>query len=92
MDFCCRKVDPQTGQAQVYYTRNGAFTLNSNGELVTLEGFRVLGQNGRIVLQNQGQIRIDEQGNIYQDGRFVDRLRLVDFQDKTLCVKSAIIF
>ncbi|WAM31885.1 flagellar basal-body rod protein FlgF [Caldicellulosiruptor naganoensis] len=85
--FAVEKVDPQTGQVQVYYTRNGAFTLNSNGELVTLEGFRVLGQNGRIVLQNQGKIRIDEQGNIYQDGRFVDRLRLVDFQDKTLLRK-----
>ncbi|WAM34081.1 flagellar hook-basal body protein [Caldicellulosiruptor morganii] len=85
--FTVEKVDSLTGQAQVYYTRNGAFTVNSNRELVTLDGFRVLGENGPVVLQSQGQIRIDEQGNVYQEGRLVDRLRLVDFQDKSLLRK-----
>lgn len=75
------------GAQQIFYTRNGAFTLNSRGELVTLNGFYVLGQNGRIVLQNGGQVRIDEQGNVYQNGRIVDRLRVVDFQDKSLLRK-----
>ncbi|BCS80226.1 flagellar hook-basal body protein [Anaerocellum diazotrophicum] len=75
------------GTQQILYTRNGAFTLNSRGELVTLDGFYVLGQNGRIVLQSGGQVRIDEQGNVYQNGRLVDRLRVVDFQDKQLLRK-----
>lgn len=85
--FFAVEVAANQGGQQVFYTRNGAFTLNSRGELVTPDGFYVLGQNGRIVFQNHGQIRIDEQGNIYQDGRFVDRLRLVDFQDKSLLRK-----
>lgn len=85
--FFAIEVPGSQGAQQILYTRNGAFTLNSRGELVTLDGFYVLGQNGRIVLQNGGQVRIDEQGNIYQDGRFVDRLRIVDFQDKQLLRK-----
>jgi len=85
--FTIEGVNPKTGQAQVYYTRNGAFTLNSNGELTTLEGYRVLGQNGRIVLAGQGDIRIDNQGNVYQNGNLIDRLLLRDFQDKSLIRK-----
>ncbi|ADQ45125.1 fagellar hook-basal body protein [Caldicellulosiruptor kronotskyensis 2002] len=85
--FFTIEVPENQGAQQIFYTRNGAFTLNSRGELVTLNGFYVLGQNGRIVLQNGGQVRIDEQGNVYQNGRIVDRLRVVDFQDKSLLRK-----
>ncbi len=41
------EVPGSQGAQQIIYTRNGAFTLNSRGELVTLDGFYVLGQNGR---------------------------------------------
>lgn len=77
------------GQAaqQVFYTRAGVFTLNSQGELMTEDGFYVLGQNGRIVLGVGAKVKIDEQGNVFQDGRLVDRLRVVDFQDKSLLRK-----
>jgi flagellar basal-body rod protein FlgF len=50
------------------YTRNGKWDLDSNGHLVTSEGYRVLGANGQPI-QLDGSIRkedlqIDQAGNI----------------------------
>ncbi len=63
------------------YTRDGSFTVNSNNELMTKEGNYVLGENGRIVIPN-GNITISENGNIYSNGEFVDKLKIVDFENK----------
>jgi flagellar basal-body rod protein FlgG len=62
------------------YTRNGAFTRNGEGELVTSEGFRVLGQNGPIVLPEQG-VTITEQGEIYAGQENLDSLQITDFEE-----------
>jgi len=45
------------------YTRNGAFTLNKDGILVTHNGLPVLGQNGIIKLQ-KNNFTINERGEI----------------------------
>ncbi|WP_317366670.1 flagellar basal-body rod protein FlgF [uncultured Tyzzerella sp.] len=63
------------------YTRDGSFTVNSNNELMTKEGNYVLGENGRIVIPN-GKITISENGNIYSNNEFVDKLKIVDFENK----------
>lgn len=63
------------------YTRDGSFTINSNRELMTKEGNYVLGENGRIVIPDS-QVTISENGYIYSNGEFVDRLKLVDFENK----------
>ncbi|HEX2215511.1 MAG TPA: flagellar basal-body rod protein FlgF [Xanthobacteraceae bacterium] len=62
------------------FTRNGALQVNAAGELVTAEGFRVLGDGGPIVLQPQDRnINIARDGSIAagEDGR--GKLRLVEF-------------
>jgi flagellar basal-body rod protein FlgF len=47
------------------YTRNGAFQVNANGELVTSEGDRVLGDGGPIVFQSSDRnIAISSDGTI----------------------------
>src|SRR5262249_41953378 len=47
------------------YTRNGALQINSRGELVTSEGYRVAGDNGPIVFQpGDTQIAISREGTI----------------------------
>ncbi|MGL4368902.1 MAG: flagellar hook-basal body protein, partial [Spirochaetota bacterium] len=45
------------------YTRNGSFTLNQEGLLVTHDGYPVMGENGPIRLQ-QNNFMIDEAGVI----------------------------
>lgn len=67
----------QTPQG-IRYTRNGSFTLNSAGALITNTGFLVLGENGPIFLSGT-DIKISEDGGIYSDGEFIDRLRIVNF-------------
>lgn len=62
------------------YTRNGALSRNGQGELVTAEGFRVLGENGPILLP-EAQISINEAGEIYVDHQYLERLRIVDFAE-----------
>jgi flagellar basal-body rod protein FlgF len=47
------------------YTRNGAMQINANGELVTAEGYQVLGESGPIKFQPKDRdITISLDGNI----------------------------
>jgi len=47
------------------YTRNGALQINAQGELVTGEGYQVLGENGPVVFQPRDRdITISRDGNI----------------------------
>jgi flagellar basal-body rod protein FlgF len=70
------------------YTRNGAFQINANGELVTSEGDRVLGEGGPIQFQStdnnvnigkDGSIRVRE-GAIATIDAARGKLRLVAFE------------
>lgn len=69
------------GETTTKYTRDGAFTLTREGFLVTKDGDFVLGQNGPIQLDTLLDTRIDENGNIFQNGELIDTLMLVDFED-----------
>ena len=47
------------------YTRNGALQINNNGELVTSEGYQVLGESGPITFQPKDRnITISEDGTV----------------------------
>ena len=69
------------------YTRNGALQVNAAGELVTTEGYQVLGDSGPITLQPKDRdITISADGNIsVREGASTTteavrgRLRLVSF-------------
>jgi flagellar basal-body rod protein FlgG len=69
----------------VHYTRKGDFTLNSDGVLVTRNGWPVLGNGGEITVDSTenphkyAKFAVDEQGNVSVDGKQVDSLRIVDF-------------
>jgi flagellar basal-body rod protein FlgF len=71
------------------YTRNGALQLNNIGELVTLAGDKIMGDNGPIVLQpTDRDIAITKNGTIkVREGQSLNsdstrgKLRLVTFAD-----------
>lgn len=79
--FFAIEAKDKNGNITEKYTRDGSFTLNANKELMTKEGNYVLGENGRIVIPD-GKVTISENGYIYSNGEFVDRLKLVDFENK----------
>lgn len=63
----------------IEYTRQGSFSLNSDGRLVTQDGLPVLGESGPIMIEGD-RISLDGDGSIVVDGDEVDRLRIVDFE------------
>jgi flagellar basal-body rod protein FlgF len=62
------------------YTRQGTFSLDSEGYLVTQHGERVQGDGGDIQVP-PGDVAIGEDGNVHVNGASVGRLRLVGFGD-----------
>ncbi len=83
--FTVSKAD-ENGNPDEYYTRNGSFALNSDNQLVTMDGDLVMGVNGPIVLSDE-KFSIDNDGNVIQDGFFVDRLKITRFEDATTLKK-----
>jgi flagellar basal-body rod protein FlgG len=77
--FCVQKPDG------VHYTRKGDFTLNAEGVLVTANGFSVMGDGGEITIKGTANPRefkkfaVDEEGNVYGDGKQIGSLRIVSF-------------
>jgi flagellar basal-body rod protein FlgF len=64
------------------YTRDGAFSLNASGELVTASGSRVLGETGAIAFSPQeSKIEIGGDGTITTSAGVRGKLRLVRFAD-----------
>lgn len=70
------------------YTRNGHFTLDARGTLVDGQGHPVMGQNGEIRL-GPGEAQIQSDGTVSQDGRRVDRLLVVRFDENAALTRSA---
>ncbi len=69
------------------YTRNGSFTVDGEENLVTQEGFKVLGEGGSIQI-NGKDVTVDADGNVTVDGDQVDKLKIVDFSDPRSLVKE----
>ena len=64
----------------VRYTRDGRFSMDQDGQLVTSDGHPVLGDGGPIQVNGQSLI-VDEDGNISVDGNAVDQFRIVTFKN-----------
>lgn len=76
----------------VRYTRNGTFAKNIQGELITQDGYRVLGQNGPIRIKG-GKMVVNDGGQVLVDNVPVGTLRLSEFDnEKQLTKEGASLF
>jgi len=80
-----------------YYTRNGKFSINSEGKLVTPEGYSVMGEQGEIAIGKNGKLNsaifskiiinddggIVVQGNSLKDSNKIGTLKIVKFEDNS---------
>ncbi|MEZ0368854.1 MAG: flagellar basal-body rod protein FlgF [Candidatus Sericytochromatia bacterium] len=77
--FCYEGPDGETR-----YTRNGHFKISGQGgmegQLVTAEGFPVLGEGGPITLDPTARFTVDAQGHIFSNGQEIDQIKLVRFE------------
>ncbi|MCX8084651.1 MAG: flagellar basal-body rod protein FlgF [Calditerrivibrio sp.] len=72
----------------IRFTRDGAFSLNSNNELVNSSGYRVLSNNNQPIQLTGSNIIFLSTGEIMVDGVQLDRLNIVSFEDKTKLQKT----
>lgn len=81
----------KAGETSVKYTRDGAFTVNTQGYLVTKDGDFVMNKNGAlnsnpgeasyIQVDPNVELMIDEQGYLYQNNQEIGQLGVVDVAD-----------
>jgi flagellar basal-body rod protein FlgG len=62
------------------FTRNGSFSLNQDGALTDKLGNPVLGENGAIFVKSTN-FEVNRKGEVIQDGKLIDKLKLVKFSD-----------
>jgi flagellar basal-body rod protein FlgF len=69
----------QTPQG-IRYTRNGNFSLNPDLQLVTQEGYQVMGKNGPITLDSLDKdYTFDAEGGVHLDKNLGEQILVVDF-------------
>ncbi len=85
-------VETPTGER---YTRNGNFTVGVEGYLETKEGYPVLGENGRLMLQDtkftvnkNGEVWVRPISNTDADSVLLDRIKLVTFENDRFITKQ----
>ncbi len=80
--FAVRSIDPDTGEAQIHLTRDGRFTLNGAGELVTQSGQHVLDASDQpIVITGNGKASIGTGGQVLVDGETIAQLQIARVAD-----------
>lgn len=69
------------------YTRDGSFGIDAEGYLVTKEGYRVMGESGEIWI-DEGSMEVRSNGDVYVEGEWIDRLKLVDVENPEALMKT----
>ena len=87
----------KAGETSVKYTRDGAFTVNREGYLMTKDGDYVLnqaaaqagnpGEAGYIRIDPNVELKVDENGNLYQNNALLGQVGVVDFADYNFLAK-----
>ncbi|MCM1087652.1 MAG: flagellar hook-basal body protein [Muribaculaceae bacterium] len=72
----------KAGETSTKYTRDGNFTMTTQGYIVTQDGDYLLNESGRhIRIDPNLEVTIDRRGDIYQDDAYVDSIQLTDFEN-----------
>lgn len=73
------------GETTIKYTRDGSFTVNTEGYLVTKDGDYVLDTNGERIqipgAQTAQKVVFDENGNVFVDDRQIATLGIAAFEN-----------
>lgn len=87
--FSVGYINPETGRQEVRFTRDGRFTRNAQGQLVTVAGgFPVLGDSGRPLTLPDGQAEIGSDGRVRVNGQVIGQLGIVTVPDRTMLIKQ----
>lgn len=77
------------GNEVIKYTRNGNFTMDQNGVIMDTNGNALIGEGGRLTVPTEASnIVIDQDGSVYADGNYIDKVKITDFEDYDYLVKQ----
>jgi flagellar basal-body rod protein FlgG len=76
----------QDDNGNSFYTRNGDFKLSTQGELITQNGYQVMGENGpiQVDMRNNAPISISSTGEVRQGSEIKGKVAVVEFNNLQL--------
>lgn len=79
----------KSGESTVKYTRDGNFTMDQQGYIVTQDGDHLLNVDGKYVQidPNAAVTEINTSGQVIQDGNVADTIKVTDFEDYNYLVR-----
>ncbi|MCM8773844.1 MAG: flagellar hook-basal body protein [Candidatus Omnitrophica bacterium] len=75
----------------IRYTRAGSFLLSSEGKIVTFQGYALMGENGPLEVNGE-EFYFNSQGELIVGGNIVNKLLIVDIDNKNLVKEKETIF
>ncbi len=79
--FFAVAVTDRNGNESIRYTRDGSFKMTQDGYLVDVYGNHLQGDGGNIQIPTGAQtVTIDEDGSIYADNEYIDKVKIADFE------------
>lgn len=79
----------KNGVTSTRYTRDGSFTMTSDGYIVDKDGNHLLGEAGEVMIPVDAvDIIFDTNGNIYANGTYIDSLLITDFENHDYLSKT----
>ncbi|MBQ9897774.1 MAG: flagellar hook-basal body protein [Synergistaceae bacterium] len=76
-------------EGNTYYTREGNFTLDAAGNIITPNGMQLQGNGGGISVGNARSVNINRRGQVIADGNVVGNLQIFNFERPTYLRQAA---
>ena len=76
-------------EGNVYYTREGNFVPDLNGNIVTPNGMSLQGEGGGISIGTASHVEVNPTGQIIADGEVVGRVAVFNFENPTYLRQAA---
>lgn len=73
----------------IRYTRAGNFRLNDAGQMITPDGFLVMGEGGPVVIEGKN-VTVNLKGGIIVDGELVNQMAIAGFEDLSVLKKEGL--
>ena len=70
------------------YTRNGQFTIDTEGDLATSGGYKVAGVTGDPIPVDGESVVVSREGNVTVDGQPAGQISLIEFENPTRLIRE----
>ena len=80
--FFRMRVTNKNGEDSMKLTRDGNFKITRDGYIVDAYGNHLQGEAGDLMVPvDAADVRVYEDGQVYADGKYVDKILIVDYED-----------